>query len=306
MHEIQAHDTPINKICMLKSALPKTLIATCANENKLKFWLLDRNTSILKHHSTLTTTAPVKYVCCMNRDESDYFISVEADANKILIKIYQILNDYKIRMLSKLGACVSGINSIIFRVESDESSLYITLVEDEVITFRIDDLFKGFKTFYAKQQVKNAMRKIKVKSNSDCKVWFTTACVVNECTFFGDNKGNVYSNKSIFNFNELMLSQVNNLMQICIFKIGDNGNELVSIKNCHKNRITQINESGKQLITTSEDGTLKIWTHNFEQQLGQYNSANGISALCKFDQLGKDTFIIGDKMGLLNLIRWHN
>ena len=195
IQEIQAHDTQINKICMFKSPLPKTFIATCANENKLKLWLLERSSSTIKHHSTLTTSSPVRFITCINREQKDYFLTVEADSNKILIRIYQIETDYRIKMHSKFGACVTNVNSIIFQVESNKTSLFITLVEDEVITFRMDDLFKDFKTYFAKQRVKNEMRTLKVKSGDQA--WFTTACVVNENMFFGDSKGNVYSDKGI-------------------------------------------------------------------------------------------------------------
>ena len=117
--------------------------------------------------------------------------------------------------------------------------------------------------------------------------WFS--CITEESNIMaGDNNGNLYNNDSSL----LKLEMKRTIHSARI-------SELLNFKT---------DRNSDRLITASQDGSIKIWTKNAENQLGQFNSNSGITVLTKLpsSNAGYHNFIFGDQMGNLNLLRWYD
>ncbi len=77
---------------------------------------------------------------------------------------------------------------------------------------------------------------------------------------------------------------------------------------CHKRPVTEICSFGKdRVLTASLDGSVKVWAGRCERQLGQMSLKAGVSAVCQvgFGGEGGLRFVVGDQMGGLRIVRWH-
>jgi len=168
----------------------------------------------------------------------------------------------------------------------------MTLPVDDIIKIDLNDIVKRFQTytynsilFTAKS---DANGPIDLSMEGSKKNWFVSVDEIDLVTLAGDVNGNLYTNNK-------------------------NPSILAKSKSIHKSRITElICVNSERLVTSSHDGTIKIWSKYADTQLGQYNSNSGISVLSiiprrdkkgTFDQVN---FIFGDMMGNLNLLRWYD
>jgi len=295
-NKLRAHDFAVRKICLLEETFDHTLIASCGEHNQrkcIRLWKVDNRTSNLRGYTTVFASETVFYMCLHKKNDKSYLVSVEAGVTKLLVRVYELVDEKSLSCHSKLGGCVSMLNSLVSRVSSSSSHLYISLVENKILMLSFDSLITQFKTYVNHEHKTPSqvprLKAIDAGSGSDM-VWFNVVTTVgSDIVLAGSWKGDVYAKN-------------------------EDCDVLLLLKNCHKKVITEIiGFAEDRVLTASLDGTVKVWSGRCERQLGQFNLTSGVSAVCQVTHFSNAlissnsaTFIVGDQMGRLKIIRWHD
>lgn len=212
-----------------------------------------------------------------------------------MVRVYSWNKKSGVLSQIKHGASIANFDSIVYKAQSTDSHLYVTLVENKVLKFSFDDLttkFKGYVNYpdYVLNGSNNSnlnlattLSKKNSSNSSSSAIWFSAVNELNGKLVAGDWKGGMFEYKD---------------------------NDFVHVNSCHFSRITDIigfdTEFSSRFLTASQDGTIKVWSHD-TRQLGQFSSTSGISAVCHVAKKdGYNDFVFGDQMGYLNILRWHD
>ena len=306
LHELEAHESKINKVMVLIERDDNIIVATCSTDKKVKIWSLQEdsinNSTQIKNITTLKGSNSVDFICSYNFKEKSYLFTVETDAINVIIRVYEIVDANIFCLKNKKGSCISNLNSIISNITVSKKHLYITLVQDEIIQLSFEEMLLEFKTFVNSPGINslNNLKKYttfydldnKTLKNSDM-IWYTCIEEKDENVLAGDCKGGLYLSENTRRDNAKLILKMS--------------------KKCHNDRITAIitfgKKENKRILTASQDCTIKIWTLNGEEQLGQYNSTSGISFISIIGENelnNKTNFVFGDQMGYLHLIRFYD
>ena len=195
----------------------------------------------------------------------------------------------------KLIDCTSLFTHI--HLNKKTNTLLIGLVHDEIITVDLEQCIKSWKTLSLYKTVDNFSRfsngksYLKLANNYGMydKQFYTTIqqseLDAYRPLFAGDFKGDLY--------------------------ISRKEGEIFKVKGIHSDEVTELlvfNSRNERVISASRDGFIKVWTGECEEQLGQYSNKSG--AVTKLIKIGEESdneasFIFGDQMGNVNMIRWH-
>lgn len=295
----QAHDSRINKVCVLNESDFNTVIATCSSDKRIKIWKINHSDKILRSYTTFSASGSVDHIFVHDTEKKKYFITVEKNNSRITIRVYAFIYNDSIKNAeslvcqTKIGAAISGVESIVYQVKSTSEQLLFTFTDDKIYKLCIADLLTKFQVIVVypddfNYKVHNKVDELKVtekKENGSKMVWFSSVNKINGKIFAGDWKGDIYTSD-------------------------ENETDLRLWKSCHNRLITEMIDLNfgtyDRILSSSQDGTIKIWTENFEKQLGQYNTSSGISAMCKMEGMASNYFCFGDQMGYLNILKWHD
>jgi telomerase protein component 1 len=296
--EIQAHDRPCNRICILEENPKSTTFATCSDRAPVKIWKFEEGSSLENSSITLiqslktTTNDYVLHIDLVRKLNQNFLIIVESSLFRISIKFYKCVNKaWVVQSAQGCSIINSGYSIMINQVKITNDTLLITLPVDDIIKIDLNDIVKRFQTYtynslLLKSTSDNAVKDLSLEGSK--KNWFVSVDEIDLVTLAGDVNGNLYTNEKTPSI-------------------------LAKSKTIHKSRITElICLNSERLVSSSHDGTIKIWSKYADTQLGQYNSNSGISVLSiiprkdKKDNFDQVNFIFGDMMGNLNLLRWYD
>jgi WD40 repeat protein len=282
---------------------------TCSDKdvNSLKIWKFEENPIVSRSKVTLfqkinansnSVASSVLFVGVVKKLSQTFLLVVESDLFRMKVKFYKVSSQINFNAVPTSGCSITnkGKSIMINQIKIVNDTLFITLPIDEIIKIDINEIIKRFQTY----DISNNKTAILLSSRLDNeqvdislegskKNWFSSVSESELITIAGDVSGNIHTK------------------EIAQFK-------LTKIKTIHKSRIVELIyfKNGDRLISASQDGTLKIWSKDFDFQLGQYNSSNGISILAKIPSPSVNensehfNFIFGDQMGNLNLLRWYD
>ena len=300
VYELQAHDRQVNSICVLDEKNTNSLMfATCSDDKSIKLWSFIENQEKIANRidielfKTVNSQNQVLYINKVKKMDN-HLISVESDSTNILVRFYKV-NKKSIQVI-QAGCSLTGTSFVTNQIKLTADYLYITLMQNEILKFNLNDISKKFQpySFYNKEKFNQLILSsndpkspIDISLQGSKMNWFS--CITEESNIMaGDNSGNLYNNDS-------------SLLK------------LEMKKTIHSARISELlnfktDRDSDRLITASQDGSIKIWTKNAENQLGQFNSNSGITVLTKLpsSNAGYHNFIFGDQMGNLNLLRWYD
>ena len=236
------------------------------------------------------------YICLHKpQNGQEFFVTLETNNSRIIIRVYSWNKKSGVLSQIKYGASIANLDSIVYKAQSTDSHLYVTLVENKVLKFSFDDLTTKFNVYVnypdyilsgsnnANLNTATTLFKKNSSNSSSHTIWFSAVNELNGKLVAGDWKGDMFEYKD---------------------------NDFVSVKSCHSSRITDIigfdTDDSSRFLTASQDGTIKVWSDD-TKQLGQYSSTSGVSVVCHVAKMdGYNDFVYGDQMGYLNILRWHD
>jgi telomerase protein component 1 len=280
IQELKAHEKSINKMCILSDSKKQVTFATCSDDKTIKIWKLNENLE-LELIRTLCEIGSVFYVFTYKTETENFLISVVIDSFKLDIKTYSIDKKY---VQTGYGIQIVAFQGLVQQVKKTDNYLYITLIQNEIYKLNLKDMFAklGKTTFNCSYKNEN-LDKITLSGDSNSN-WFTSLDELNESTYAGDCKGNLCINNR------------------------NNENKLIFKKTIHSGPIIEVIsfKTADRLITVSQDCTIKVWSDYGEYQIGQFNTKAAVTSIELLKSSSKYNFVIGDKLGNLNLIIWHD
>jgi telomerase protein component 1 len=306
-YDIKAHENSCNSICILEEKNDKIIFATSSSDKTIKIWSFKQNSTdiqveLIQNIDKTKENVNVLFIEKLNN--CNYMLSVEYQMNTsykdiLLIRFYTIesKNKFIVKMESKFTCRLDDDSLINSSIKIISDSLYITLLRNEIIKLNIDKILKSSRPVFIdlKSIPEQHFEIIEIlRSDNDTNPepqnkWYS-AIDKSECgeLAIGDCKGNL----------NIIKGKDNN---------ADHFNSL------HQSSITELfffktNQNKERLVTSSQDGNLKVWSESGNLQLGHYYTGNAISKLklITFDQNSRLYFILGDQMGNINLVRWYD
>lgn len=299
--DFKAHDQFCNSICVISETIERggnrrLRFVTCSNDEPLKLWEMKTDNgqpsielvNILDRKSISRNVFAEK----LTINNQDYLVVVEVLHDRMLIKLHTISNDGSVK-LSANGCSLIGETSLIGNITLSEQFLYISLLHDEILEVNLEQSLKKMGVI-VKQSPKptDSVVLTRLTSGNIAKgsneTWFTSVERSAQVLYAADWQGNVYD------------KQINGALKL--------------VKKINTARTTEMRSLRypqsveKRLVSCDKEGTLKIWTDNFETQLGLYKSTIEITKLVSFiDEKSNNRacFIFGDKSGNLSLLKWY-
>ena len=321
LFELQAHDRPCTRICMLNEKTVATVttlkFVTCTDKdaNAIKVWSFEWDSAkkpgdssssvVLAQNLKTSPTSSVVFVDVVKLAGQRFLLTVESDS-RIIVKFYKTGGAFLTPHASS-GCSIMSARTVLMvnRVKvANETILCITLLVDEIIRVNLSEIVNRFQTYNLENEnVKKSLclvarlanEPVELSLEGSKKLWFSTVEKYEETTLAGDHQGNLYMHEDL----DLKLTKV---------------------KSIHKSRVTELvrlktSKKCERLVSSSHDGTIKIWSKNAQTQLGQYNTNSGVAVLARIPSLVNThttskldyfNFIFGDQMGNLNLLRWYD
>jgi len=290
--EIQAHERSLNKICVLneneKFNNNSVTLATCSDDCTVKIWKITedskKNVSI-ESVKTITDKSAVFYIFDYETDKEHYLASFVIERQRIYLKVYD-LNKNFIQSGNK-GLQIVSFNDIIQQVKQTNGYLYINLVNNRIYKLNIEEIFNKMQIIIP--QVLNKPVNYQVLTGESELNWYTCVNEQNGDTIAADCKGDLYVNSNT-------------------------DNKLKFKRSLHAGRVSEIFsfktvKNSNRFLTASQDCTVKMWTEKGEIQLGQYNTNAAITSIgmlkCETPN-SKYSFVLGDQLGNLHLVVWHD
>lgn len=292
LNEYELHEGPINNIDIIADTNGAIEFVTCSNDRTTKHWQLtytELNGVSLEAKKTINCQARVS--CASNvliqgsKSEGDNraIMSFEVSTSQGLsVNFFNPAKKYE----KKGGARYMlhyGQKKLLYDAKVIDRDLYV--MADKIIKINFNEITKQFKT----KDFNEILPFIDENVNPETvENWFTSIALSDKGLIVGDYKGNLY-------------------------KVDSASNKLKVVKKLHDLRITDMffykTKLTTRLITSSQDGTVKIWTEDAEKQIGQYNFNSSITCLKNLNTDINNTQLLiacAEQTGSIHLLRWYD
>ena len=296
--EIQAHERSLNRVCVLneneKFNHSSVTFATCSDDCSVKIWKLkeDSKKSVnIESVKTITDKVAVFHIFNYETGKENYLACFVIETYRIHLKIYDVNKNFI--PVGNKGLQIVGFKSIVQQVKQTNSYVYISFVDDEIYKLSLLEIFSRMQVI--RPEIKNKPPYYQVLTANSQHNWYTCVDEQNKDTLAADSNGGLFVNSNIDDNN--------------------NNNKLEFKRSIHSARVTEIfsfktEKKSNRFITASQDCTVKMWTENGDIQLGQYNTNAAITSIemlkCDLPNNSKYSFVLGDQLGNLHLIVWHD
>lgn len=307
IRELKAHDLACNNIRVIEDSDESCSFVTCSFDKSIKVWkikdLLEDPSIELVQKINGKDVEQILFIDTISNEDKNYLVSVNLQTSlsirnsyRIVCISYYIINNGLLEK-TKLGLTIMGLTAIIHQVRLIGTKLYFSVVEDAVYEIELNKSFKKMRTIpdinELEENEKQVVKQFTSKSNIDSinqtsegfnALWYTSLSKKDEHLYAANWKGEIFM---------LDNDKLNPIKTIPTSRITD----LIYFKN---------DSNLDRFISSCQDGSVKIWSNNFEDELGHFNSSSAITKLVKLPKSDENIFVIGDQMGNLKIVKWYD
>jgi WD40 repeat protein len=313
-YDIQAHDRSVTSICITNDGdeSNETKFVTCSTDKFIKVWLLrqDKHGQVtLALEEVLALSKPVIFMNTAIFDNKMHLFVIESANGALLSGRFLKCSGEKLQFTKggfNLSHCTLLATQI--KIAKNSNQLYINLLHDEILKINLNNCFKVWGTYQLSKQSTDFTR---VSSVTRSETDFDTI------TNYSKNNKHFYTSVE-YNADDVQLIAGDS--KGLVYIQNSYSSPLCEKKHIHSDSITELlsfklhdstsGDSVGRTLSASKDGYVRIWSSDFNTQMGQFNNrSGGIAKIVQLDSADRPTpecsFVFGDQMGNVNLIKWH-